>query len=440
MNATFLARLAMGTSLGFHILFAVVGMSLPVLIVVAELRFQRTKDPVYEKLSYQWARGLAVLFAVGAVSGTVLSFELGLLWPGFMAMAGPAIGFLFALEGFAFFLEAIFLGIFLYGKDRVSPTLRLACGVGVALMGNLSAIFVTLVNGWMNHPVGAVFEEGQLIAHDPWLILTNPSGWQKVLHMVLAAWSAVAAFVAGIHAWELWRDRESRFHRVALEICLLVGIIPTLLMPVTGHLLAENAAHEQPAKLAAMEAHFQTERRASLWIGGIPNPDTQTVSYGIKLPGMLSLLATGSMDGEVKGLNSFPPEDRPPVRVPHFAFQIMVGCGSLLALLSILSLDRLRRGGEALKARWFLMAVVAAAPLGLIALEAGWIVTEVGRQPWVIYGVLRTQASVTPVAADPLGVRLLGFLTIYIVLGFTVIRFLRAYIQETRRLSGGTEE
>src|SRR5262245_44498373 len=256
------ARWQMGLSLGFHIIFAVFGMAMPIMMVAAEIAWLRTRRSEYLDLAKRWARGTAILFAVGAVSGTVLSFELGLLWPTFMAFAGPIIGMPFSLEGFAFFLEAIFLGLYLYGWDRLRPSAHVFAGIIVALSGALSGAFVVTVNAWMNTPVGFRVENGILVEVDPFTAMFNPAAGAQVVHMLLAAYTAVGVAVAGIHARLLLRDPTHAFHRRAFVIALLVGLPPALAQPLAGDWAGKVLARTQPAKFAALEGHFDTEAYA----------------------------------------------------------------------------------------------------------------------------------------------------------------------------------
>lgn len=433
MTAPLAARIGMASSLAFHILFAMAGMSLPVLVFLAELRAYRDQDSVAKDLARRWSKGLAVLFAVGAVSGTVLSFELGLLWPEFMRLAGPATGILFAMEGFAFFLEAIFLGIYLYGDQRVGPKMRLASAFGVALCGNASAIFIVLVNGWMNDPVGAKLLESGALTVDPLVLLTNPTGWAQAVHMILAASVSIPLLVLGIHARELLSRPESARDQRAVQIAFAAVWIPTLLLPVSGHRLAELAAERQPTKLAAFEAHWETQTRAPLYLGGYPDEAAEVTRYAIPLPGMLSLLAKGSLDAEVQGLKATPKAERPPVLPVHLSFQLMVGIGTLLLVLVSAGLWLRSRSEAGLWHPLFLKALVLAAPLGCLATEAGWMVTEIGRQPWVVHGYLKTEAAAVQMGSAELTVRALLFLAIYAVLGFTVLQFLSSYLRESRK-------
>lgn len=390
------ARSQMAMSLAFHIIFAVVGIGMPVLMVIAERRWQKTGDSICLDLAKRWARGTAILFAVGAVSGTVLSFELGLLWPKFMLMAGPIIGMPFSLEGFAFFTEAIFLGIYLYGWDRISPRAHLWAGVAVAVSGAASGVFVVIANAWMNSPTGFDLVDGQIVNIDPIAGMMNPMAFQQTLHMTLASYAATGFAVAGIHALLLLIDRTNAFHRRALSISLMLGAPAAVLQPVSGDISARSVARTQPAKLAAMEAHFETAASVPLTIGGWPDVERGETRYAIKIPYGLSLLAFHDPHAVVKGLNEFPREDWPHVPIVHTAFQIMVALGSYLALLSLWIGAMAIRRRDLVSNRLLLGAIALSAPMGFIAIEAGWTVTEVGRQPWIIYGVLRTADAVTP--------------------------------------------
>jgi len=354
-------------------------------------------------LAHRWAKGTAILFAVGAVSGTVLSFELGLLWPRFMAFGGAIIGMPFSLEGFAFFTEAIFLGIYLYGWDRVSPRLHLASGVAVSVSGAFSALFVVLANAWMNVPAGFRMVDGAPTDVRPLAAMFSPGWAVEVGHVLLSSYLATAAAMAAIHALFLLRSPRSRFHRAALGIAMAFVVPTALIQPISGDASARAVAVHQPAKLAALEGQFRTERGAPLRVGGWPDPTTETTRYALEIPYGLSLLAFHDPRAEVRGLASFPRADRPEPRVVHVAFQVMVGCGSMLALIGLwwggAWVRRRRRpaAGTPEVSRPLLAAVAVGGPLGFLAIEAGWTVTEVGRQPWIVYGVVRTADAVTPV-------------------------------------------
>ncbi len=417
------ARFQMGMSLAFHIVFAVVGIAMPVMMVLAERRWRQTGDPVHLDLAQRWARGTAILFAVGAVSGTVLSFELGLLWPGFMRFAGPIIGMPFSLEGFAFFTEAIFLGVYLYGWDKVSPRAHWLAGVLVAVSGALSGIFVVIANAWMNTPVGFEPVDGRPVNVRPLAALANPAALHQVIYMTLAAYTATGFAVAGVHAWLMLRGRRAAFHRHALNIALLVGAPAALLQPLSGHFSAGSVARHQPAKLAAMEALFETRAAAPMTIGGWPDMDARYTRFGIEVPYALSLLAFNDPRATVQGLDAFPREDWPNVPAVHWSFQAMVACGLYLAIVSIWAARLARKKADLGTRRGFLWAVVLGSPLGFIAVEAGWMVTELGRQPWVIYGVLRTADAVTPMPGQPFRTGLFALIYVFLAVVVAVLLY-----------------
>ena len=428
MSDLLAARSQMAVSLIFHIVFAAIGIAMPLLMVIAEWRWMKTGDMGYLTLAKRWARGTAILFAVGAVSGTVLSFELGLLWPGFMGYAGAIVGMPFSLEGFAFFTEAIFLGVYLYGWNRVPPRAHLLSGAAVAVSGTLSGIFVVIANAWMNTPTGFTLVDGVPTDIRPFAAMANPHAFPQTLHMTLAAYAATGFAVAGIHAWLLRRDPMNGFHRKACSIALAVGAIAAVLQPISGDIMAKAVARNQPVKLAAFEGHFETERGAPLRIGGWPDEAAGVTHWSLEIPTGLSLLAFNDPDAEVRGLNDFPRENWPPVAIVHVAFQVMVACGTVMALVGLWAAWRWwrRKGGAWHASRRFLLAVALCAPLGFVAIEAGWIVTEVGRQPWIIYGIMRTADAVTPMPG--LIVPFLTFTLLYALLAIMTVWLIRRQV------------
>ena len=435
MTDLFFARAQMAVSLGFHIVFAAVGIGMPLLMAAAEGRWLRTGDAVCLELAKRWARGTAVLFAVGAVSGTVLSFELGLLWPTFMEFAGGIFGLPFALEGFAFFTEAIFLGIYLYGWDRIPHVAHWLAGVVVAVSGMASGVFVVTANAWMNAPTGFELVDRRPVRIDPLAAMLNPASLQQVIHMTLAAYVATGFAVAGIHAFFLRRDRESRFHRRALAIALAVAGVATPLQAVSGDFLARMVAERQTAKFAAMEAHYRTAAGAALIIGGIPDDEAMETRYALRIPYGLSLLAHQDPGATVLGLETIPRDEWPPTRVVHWAFDLMVASG--LAMLALVAWAgwlawRRRRVPDQ---PWLLRMLAAATPFGFVAIEAGWVVTEVGRQPWIIYKVMRTSEAVTPMPG--LVVPFVVFSAVYLLLAAILLVVLRRQFVDTT--SGGLD-
>ncbi len=423
------ARWQMGTSLGFHIVFAAIGIAMPLFMVIAEIRWRRTGDPVYLALTKTWAKGTAILFAVGAVSGTVLSFELGLLFPTFMKHAGAVIGMPFSLEGFAFFTEAIFLGVYLYGWERVRPRVHIAAGIVVAVSGVASAVFVLIANAWMNAPVGFTIASRsplKLTDIDPIAAMGTPFAAHEIAHMVLAAYMATGFAVAGVHAWALRRAQRAQhperaaFHQKALGIALGVALPCALLQPIVGHWSGQVVAKYQPMKLAAMEQLMKTQARAPLTVGPI------------EIPAALSVMAFNDPDAVVRGLEEVPPADRPSP-VVRYAFQGMVALGSLMALVALWALVRRLRKKGWHDSRWFSRALIVCAPLGFIATELGWIVTEVGRQPWTITGVLRTADAVTPMPG--LLAPFISFTVLYLGLAATVAVILWGHIKRTAEVA-----
>lgn len=431
MDDLMAARLQMALSLGFHIIFACIGMTMPVLMAFSEWRWLKTGKQVYLDITKAWSRGVAIFFAVGAVSGTVLSFELGLLWPEFMRHAGPIFGMPFSWEGTAFFVEAIALGIFLYGWNRLNKWVHWASGVVVGISGVLSGIFVVAANSWMNSPSGFDWIDGKAINIDPVKAMFNAAWLSQAIHMTLAAFVSTGFAVAGVHAFLLLKNRENVFHAQALKISLIFAAVAALLQPLSGDYPAKDVAKRQPAKFAALEALYKTSKPASLVIGGIPNEKEERVDYALHLPGFLSFLAHGDFESEVIGLDRFPKEDRPPVLITHIAFQVMVGAGLLMALASILFFIFNWRWKHVLMKKWWLYFIAFLTPLGFIAVEAGWTVTEVGRQPWIIYGVMRTKDAVSTMPG--LQYSFYVITAVYILLSLIVIWLMKRQIKTIRQ-------
>ena len=357
MDNLFAARSTMALSLGFHIIFACIGMTMPFLMVVSHWLYLKRKDEIYLKLTKTWSKGVAIFFAIGAVSGTALSFELGILWPGFMKYAGAIIGMPFSWEGTAFFVEAICIGLFLYGWNRINPYVHWFAGLMVGISGVLSGIFVVTANAWMNSPAGFDWVNGQAINIDPFAAMFNPAWISQTSHMIIAAFEATAFAVAGLHAFLLLKGKNTSIHKMAMIIALSIGSIAAIVQPLSGDHSAKDVAKRQPIKLAAMEGLFQTETGAGLTIGGIPDEKEHTTKFGLQIPKGLSFLAYGDFNAEVKGLEDFPEENWPPVVPTHIAFQIMVGCGTLLALAGILFWVIRYKWKDALLNKKFLMFI-----------------------------------------------------------------------------------
>lgn len=414
----------MAYSMAFHMLFAAVGVGMPFLMFIAEGMWLKTKDERYLRLAKTWAKATGILFAIGAVSGTGLAFQLGLLWPEFMGFAGSTIGPAFTMEGYAFFMEAIFLGIYLYGWNRVSPMAHWLSGAVVALSGAASSVLVVASNAWMQNPIGAELLKTDPEAVTAAVLFANPAWPLMALHSTLACYVAASFAVAGVYGWGALKGRLDPLRQAALTIAMGVGMVTALLMPITGHASAIDVAERQPLKLAAMEAQFHTEKGAPLRIGGIPNMETGEVSYAIEIPYALSILAFNDPHAEVAGLDQFPADEWPNVPLVHYAFQVMVGAGMAAIGVGAWYWWRRRKGEDGvLKDRWLQWALVIGSPLGYIALEAGWMVTEIGRQPWIIYGVMRTSEAAS--TNDGMMNVLFGFMALYAFLAVVLVFLLR---------------
>jgi len=390
------ARALMGMSLAFHIVFTAIGIGLPLLFLIAEGIALRTGNEEYRQMARRWGRTAAVLFAVGAVSGTLLSFEFGLLWPTWMEFSGSIIGFIFGLEGFAFFTEAIFLGLYLYGWDRLSPRAHWLCSIPIVISSAISALFVISTNGWMNQPTGFDVVDGKPVNIEPLAVMFNKAMPYEVTHGTLASYVAAGFAVAAVYAFAMLRGDRSDYNKKALVLALVVAAVFAPLQVVSGDLSARFLAHNQPEKFAALEGQFETEKGAPLRIGGWPDTEDKTTRFAIEIPKAASLLGFEHVDAEVRGLNSFPEDDIPDARLVHPWFQAMVAIGSFMVLVVawFFGLAWWRKRID--PGRLLLLAVIAAAPLSFLAIEAGWCVTEFGRQPWIIYHVMRTADGATP--------------------------------------------
>src|SRR5215469_5435941 len=416
----FEARQMQALSLAVHIPLVCFGIAFPALVLFAEWRYLRTGDPLYRTLARRWSKIMLALFAVGVVTGTILSFELGLLWPVWMADFGNVFGLGFTLEGFSFFVEAIFIGIYVYGWDRLKPRLHFLSGLPIALAGITGSMFVIAVNAWMNHPSGFVLSGGRAVDAHPWSALfANPFFWSEYVHMYFAGYIVAGFLMAGAYAWAFLRGRRGRYERTALGISLSAAAVASPLQVVVGDWAARDVAAYQPVKLASIEGLAVTTRGAAEHLLGWYNG--HSVVYGIEIPRLLSLLAFHNPNAVVKGLNIVPLADQPPVNVVRFAFQTMVGIGTLLALLGLVYL--VLRWRRRTLPRWLLTATVAAGPLAVVALIAGWITTEVGRQPWIVYDVMRVNQAVTGASHIPVGYGVL--VVAYLILAVIVAAILR---------------
>ena len=423
MSDLLAARAQMGTSLAFHIIFSVLGVGLPLLLCISEGLALRYHDATWMALTRRWTKAAAILFVIGAVSGTIISFELGLLWPTYIKYSGQVVGLPFMLEGFAFFLEAIFFGLYLYGWDRLSPLAHWFCSFPIWISGLASAWFIVSANSWMNTPAGFVFKNGKVTNINPVQAIFNPSTPYETVHMILASYVVTGFAVAAIYAFSMLRGKRDEYIRKGMMLGMAMAVIAVPLQIVSGDFNARFLASAQQTKFAAMEALFQTQAGPSLKIGGLADPKTGKVYYAIEIPHGESLLVNGNLNSVVKGLNAFNRQDWPNVPLVHLAFDGMVGSGFFIlfiaALFWLLYLWRKRVVPEN---KFLMLGLLVSSPLAFAAVILGWITTEEGRQPWVIYGILRTKDAVT--TAPWLNISFLVFSCIYILLAVALIRLL----------------
>jgi cytochrome d ubiquinol oxidase subunit I len=420
----------MGFTLGFHIVLASLGIAFPALTLIANWRGLRRGDEAALELARRWSKVMAVLFAVGAVTGTVLSFEMGLLWPGLMRRYGDVFGVAFAVEGIFFFTEAIFIAIYIYGWRRLSPWAHFASGLPIVLAGIGGALSVVAANSWMNQPGGFdVDAAGRVVDVRPLEVIFNRAAAYEVPHMILAAYMVTGFLVASVYAVGMLRGRRDRHHRLGLAIPLTVAALAAPAQIVVGDTAARAIADDQPVKFASMEYVQRTGTHVPEYIGGVLVDGE--VKGAIKIPDLDSLLVDFSPGAKVTGYESVPPADRPPSpSLLHLAFDAMVGIGfALLALGAWWALAWWRRRGPPASA-WFLRAVAMSGAAAVAALECGWIVTEVGRQPWVVYHRLRTADAVT--GATGIWWSLAGVLVLYLALGIATGLVLRALARRWR--------
>jgi cytochrome d ubiquinol oxidase subunit I len=416
-----LARQTQAMSFIFHIPLVCFGIAFPAMVVFMEGLWLRTGDPVYKALAKRWSKVMLVLFAVGVVTGTILSFELGLLWPNFMATFGDVFGLGFTLEGFSFFLEAIFIAIYVYGWDRISRRAHVLAGLAVVLTGIMGSTLVIAVNGWMNSPTGFEIVNGEVTDIAPWSALFNDQLAFEVIHMYLAGYLVVGFIVAGVYARAWLRGERGRYVRAGLVVPLAFAALTAPVQLVVGDWAARTVTEDQPVKLAAFEGLEETERGAPFHVGGIY--EDGEIKYGIEIPKLLSILAEHDPDGEVQGLDTVPPDDRPPINTTRLSFQAMVFIGTGLATLAAVFLLTWWRRGRLPRTPWFYRAVLAAGPAAVVALICGWITTEVGRQPWVVYELMRTEDAVTDASGIPFVAA--GLAAVYLSLTVAVVWLLR---------------
>ncbi|MCP3029366.1 cytochrome ubiquinol oxidase subunit I [Halobacillus sp. A5] len=430
MDVVVMARILFGSSLGFHIIYATIGVGLPIMIILAEVMYWITKDEHYALMAKRWTKGFAILLAVSIASGTIVAVLLSLLFPNFMEIVGQVISLPFQLEIFAFLIEAVFMSIYLYAADRLPQGLRVLSITLVAMGATASAILITDVHAWMNTPAGFdISENGTITNVNVWEAFFNPSFGVTAIHVTLSAYMTVAFLVASVAAIRLMKSHlsleERSYHKKALMIALYFGAAMSLGTAINGHETAQMLHEENPRKLAAAEGLFETTRYAGLSIGGYTSAEDEEVKYALEIPNALSFLAGDRFDTEVIGLNEYPEELWPPLYV-HILFNVMVGIGTLLLVFSFAALfwkHVLRREFPG----WMLALLVVSGPLAVIAIEAGWCFSCIGRQPWTINDVLPTEEAAT--RSGSVGILLVSFLTLYVVLLFVTGFVMRYYFK-----------
>lgn len=432
MDTVTISRIFFGTALAFHIIFATLAVGVPVLVLISELMYLKTKDPDYRILARRWIKGFAILLGVSIPSGTIVAVLLSLLWPGFMRIVGQVISVPFEIEIFAFFLEALFMSIYVYAADRLPNWLRVLSVFFVLLGATASAVLITSANAWMTTPAGfTLLPDGTITNVDTWKAFLNPNFFYDATHVTISAYMTGAFVISAVAAYGLLRAKNERIaaiHRKAFAMSIIVALITSFMTAASGHSSAQALHRHAPEKLAAAEGLFKTQKYAPLAIGGYVDPQTHRVKYGIEIPYMLSFLAGNRFDTEVKGLYEFPSDTWPPFYT-HTLFNLMVGIGVLLFLLAVIGVIRWvhTRNTNQSYPRWLLWSFVASGPLAILGIEFGWIFTCSGRQPFAIYGVLRTAEAATK--TGNVGLLFFFFIGLYLLLGLLTIVTMRSYFR-----------
>lgn len=414
LDPVLLSRIQFAFVVSFHIIFPAFTIGLASWLAVVEWRWLKTGNIVYRDIYKLWSKIFAVAFGMGVVSGVVMSYQFGTNWSQFSVRVGNVIGPLLGYEVLtAFFLEASFLGIMLFGWNKVSPRMHFGATCAVAIGTLSSAFWILSANSWMQTPQGFTMDGNGILQPANWLeIIFNPSSPYRLAHMVTAAYLTTAFTVGGIGAFYLWNKKHIQEARVMLGMAMLMAVFVAPLQIVIGDLHGLNTVKYQPAKVAAMEGAYETEANAPLRLFGIPDPEAETIRNTIEIPNLASLILTHRSDGVVRGLKEWPKADRPPVAIVFYSFRVMVGVGLLMALTGFIGAILYLRG-RLFESRSFQLLCMAMTPSGFIALLAGWFVTEVGRQPWVVYGVIRTADAASPVAGEAIALSLLSFIVVY---------------------------
>ncbi len=435
LNSILLSRLQFGFTIGFHILFPTLNVGLAVFLAAMEGLWLKTRDQLYLTICKFWSKIFALTFGMGVVSGIVISYELGANFGPFIQKAGSVIGSFFVYEVLAaFFLEAGFLGVMLFGWDKVSPKLHYVATVMVALGTTISTLAIMSANAWMQTPAGFQEINGQYVVSDWWQVIFNPSYLSRVSHMLMSSYLTTSIFIAGISAWYLLKNRHMVFAKQCFQFSLGIALVFSLMQIFLGDHLGLNVQRTQPLKTAAVEAIWETRKGVPFLFLALPDDKLEKNHYAIGIPKIASLLNTHRFNGELVGLKSVPRRDRPPTIIPFFMFRIMVGIGFLLLAVTAYG-NWLRWNGQLFTQPWFYRICVLITPLGFIATLCGWMVAEVGRQPWVIYGWMRTSEA----ASNLLPRQVLTTLTLLFIVYSIVFTFYLYYLFAVIRKGPGTE-
>lgn len=429
MDALMLSRLQFAAATMFHFIFVPLTLGLSILVAIMETIYVRTGNETYKRMAKFWGKLFLINFALGVVTGITLEFQFGTNWSRYSAYVGDIFGSLLAIEAtVAFFLESTFIGVWVFGWDRISAKLHCGAIWIVAIASNLSGLWILLANGFMQNPVGYVLRNGRAELESFFEVVTNSFGWQQFFHTIFGSWMLAGFFILGVSSWHLLRRRNVDFFQKSFRLGAIFALVFSVLVAAQGHMHGNEVAELQPAKLAAMESHWETQTYAPMYLLTLPNPMGEgNLIEALPIPGLLSLLAFNDPSAEVVGLNDIPKEDRPPVFLTFIGFRGMVALGTLFPLLG--GLAYLRRN-KLYETRWLMKALVWTIPLPYIALQLGWIVAEVGRQPWIVYGLMRTSDAVSPITADQVGLSLFAFIVVYSLLGALDIFLLKKYATE----------
>jgi cytochrome d ubiquinol oxidase subunit I len=432
MDVVTLSRLQFALTCAFHFIFVPLTLGLSVLVAAMEVRYARTGNELYLRMAKFWGNLFLINFALGVVTGITMEFQFGMNWAEYSRYVGDIFGAPLAIEATSsFFLESVFIGVWIFGWNKISRKAHALSICLVAFATNLSGLWILLANGWMQQPVGYVLRNGRAEMVDFLAVVLNPNGWLKFAHQISSAYVVAAFFVLGISAWHLLRKNEPTFFKTSFGMAAVFGLVSVILSGLTGDMHAVEVGKKQPAKLAAMEALWHTQRNVGINVLQLPDSNNERNYFEIcKLPSLLSILATHSLDGEIKGLKDFPKDERPPVMPVFLSFRLMVGLGLLFSLLALLAVILSKR--DILEQYpLFLKVLVVTIPLPYLANQFGWIVAEMGRQPWIVYGIMKTSDGVSKtITVGQVAASLAGFVLLYGLLGAIDIYLLAKYARK----------